>query len=419
MSRPDAADHGAAADEPTPSEPVAQEPVEAPVAEPVAAPVAAPVEALVEEEPADQEPTTAEKAADDATDDATEDFPEEDDAETPRRPDLETGYRRLLLAYPKDYRAIRGLEMLTTLLDGSRADQARPTPQETKDLLVGGVRYRLRLPSKWLVVLAVLVTFAATAAGAAAGAWLGWRTAGDLPNNAETRQIATTAFGPRWHGTVDRRDVLFDFDPPIRSKVEWVIVPIVGRTDYGPGWVEVSDNRGWLLAHLIAVRERLAAAGWRIGPIREAATGGEFVAAKDDLVLRAATSQGIVLLSIQRGEPGAVAPLTFLGGLFGAVAAWLGTASAVRRGRRDRAIIRSLCMVLAGGGAMGLIPVSMVTLAGIVAGWVGDEDSMPSAAWSAYMFLPLRPMSLLGALAIAVAAGLVGHLAPPQPATIS
>jgi hypothetical protein len=59
---------------------------------------------------------------------------------------LERHYRRLLLAYPRDYRERRSEEMLATLLDDAAAEQRRPTGTAAADLIVGGIRQRLQLP---------------------------------------------------------------------------------------------------------------------------------------------------------------------------------------------------------------------------------------------------------------------------------
>jgi hypothetical protein len=96
--------------------------------------------------------------------------------------DLESRNRRLVWAYPKRYRTQRGPELLTTLLDGARPGQTRPTGHEVKDLVLGGLRCRLRVPGKGAAVFAVFLAFAAgtpaatlgwtPALAAALGAWL-------------------------------------------------------------------------------------------------------------------------------------------------------------------------------------------------------------------------------------------------------
>lgn len=89
-------------------------------------------------------------------------------------PTLEHLYRRLMLAYPADYRRVRGDEIAGTLLEGSRADQRLPSLREAIGLLLGGVRTRARStrepgrPGDWADSLrlagALLVGFSATQA---------------------------------------------------------------------------------------------------------------------------------------------------------------------------------------------------------------------------------------------------------------
>jgi hypothetical protein len=53
-------------------------------------------------------------------------------------------YRRLLVVYPPSYRAARGEEILTTLLEGARPGQRFPTPREAAGLVLGGLQARAR-----------------------------------------------------------------------------------------------------------------------------------------------------------------------------------------------------------------------------------------------------------------------------------
>jgi hypothetical protein len=55
---------------------------------------------------------------------------------------LERRYRLLLRAYPAEYRAGRGEEMIGTLLEAAPPGQAWPRRRETAALLTAGVRVR-------------------------------------------------------------------------------------------------------------------------------------------------------------------------------------------------------------------------------------------------------------------------------------
>jgi hypothetical protein len=58
---------------------------------------------------------------------------------------LELAYRRLLLAYPADYRNERGDELVSTLLAAAPPGRRRPTIAEAFDLLYHGIRTRARV----------------------------------------------------------------------------------------------------------------------------------------------------------------------------------------------------------------------------------------------------------------------------------
>ena len=95
--------------------------------------------------------------------------------------ELERHFRRLLLAYPSDYRERRAEEMLATLLDDAAAGQRQPTRDEVVDLLVGGVRQRLRLPNRpGMVIAAVLAAFILGAFAGCGAGLIGWIGTGPL-----------------------------------------------------------------------------------------------------------------------------------------------------------------------------------------------------------------------------------------------
>jgi hypothetical protein len=59
-------------------------------------------------------------------------------------PRLERCYRWLLLAYPPEYRAVHGEEIIGTLLEASPPTQRLPSRREATGLLLGGLRTRAR-----------------------------------------------------------------------------------------------------------------------------------------------------------------------------------------------------------------------------------------------------------------------------------
>jgi hypothetical protein len=89
---------------------------------------------------------------------------------------LERRYRRLLRAYPADYRAERGDEIVGTYLDTVGAERRWPHARDVADLLAGGFRQHLRARhGRGLETGAPLAATLALAAGTVLAAfWLLW-----------------------------------------------------------------------------------------------------------------------------------------------------------------------------------------------------------------------------------------------------
>ncbi|MEJ3749423.1 hypothetical protein WEI85_39950 [Actinomycetes bacterium KLBMP 9797] len=99
-------------------------------------------------------------------------------------------YRRLLLAYPRAYRRARGDELLGALLDAAPPGRTRPTAREVADLIRHGLRTRLGRPaSRTVVVWAVLTAVISGVFTAAFATRAAWETARPLPRAAETRAM--------------------------------------------------------------------------------------------------------------------------------------------------------------------------------------------------------------------------------------
>ncbi len=93
---------------------------------------------------------------------------------------LERRYRLLLRAYPASYRAARGDELISTLLDTAEPDRAWPTWREARALVLAGLRVRAlqnrRLTTAANLRLSVLLGLAASigllGSGSAGRLWL-------------------------------------------------------------------------------------------------------------------------------------------------------------------------------------------------------------------------------------------------------
>ena len=251
-------------------------------------------------------------------------------------------YRRLLWAYPRAYRAGHGDEIVTTLLDMAEAGRGRPGPGPLLHLVLCGLRQRFRLPAgrplAW--VAAVLAAVALGAFGSAAGTWLGWQAAADLPSDRELSALNAAITGMPAEADVYRE--------PSAMK--------------GPGAFVRADGVATFSAD--RVRTALAAAGWHLtsftesaGAIRVGVSTVEERSIPTANVNYAATRGDLKLVgdgSVISGEPGlpldvrasystqvwprepvAVRPLTIAGILAGAVAGWWLAAAFAYRVRRS------------------------------------------------------------------------------------
>ncbi|HEX5596565.1 MAG TPA: hypothetical protein VFX61_11210 [Micromonosporaceae bacterium] len=173
--------------------------------------------------------------------------------------ELERWYRRLLWAYPIGYRRAHGQEILGMLMDSAEPGRRVPAWADAVDLVRGAVRQWFRLPVGWsavvaavlsAVVAAVLSAVVLGAVGAAAGSWLAWQTAAELPSDTAALQIAETAAGA-----------------PLTA-------PHVHRTDHLRAvWREVSVSNPYEQSFpdwtIEAAQARLRADGWTLGPVGE------------------------------------------------------------------------------------------------------------------------------------------------------
>jgi hypothetical protein len=89
--------------------------------------------------------------------------------------ELTRRYRRLLWAYPAEYRAERGIEIIDTCLELTAPGRRWPSPADAVDLLRGGLRQRLRAAGALglLAALPIAATLAYSTAVVLAGIWLG------------------------------------------------------------------------------------------------------------------------------------------------------------------------------------------------------------------------------------------------------
>jgi hypothetical protein len=331
-------------------------------------------------------------------------------------------YRWGLLAYPRWYRRERGLEMLTTLADAGPRDQGRARPRDVVDLLVGGVRCRLRPPRGfwWRAVVVVVALFAGLA-GTSAVQVLWPRGA---PSAVEaTRAAAVVIPAPPERVEPARRCVeCTDWDDGPLDRADFVDVL------YRP---PVSEVPGWMTA----ARERLAAAGWRVGEIRNdegdlrlrasrggltlSLTGTPYQSYVDkDLSRPNRTDPTVRVIATRSLSAGAVAASGggFLGGV---LAGWLVAAWATQRFRRQRRLIRLATLAGAAPGLgvallWDLLSVDYVFSVSVVGTWSPNHLWLP-ALWARESPTPLFVAAGSALLTVALAALSTRGDARPRP----
>jgi hypothetical protein len=323
--------------------------------------------------------------------------------------DLARRYRRLLLTYPRSYRRANGTEIVTTLLDAAPAGRTRPTRAEAVDLILGGVRYRFRVRGPLAVVGAITATLIAAIAVGAFAAFAAWQTAEPLPPDGQAARMIRPLIPATVTPVSNREDVIFD-DSPQFTDPRWVY--LVGGTDnyhVGKVWYEFAEPSGGDDRAVVdRMRAALAADGWRLGPTHQWAPGVETVAYRGPYRMEITTADvdtaGDMRLTITRTVPGAVLPATTVGIGIGALAGWLFAAWAARTLRRGRGLLAAFAVVGFSLGVFGVLPATVMSAAGLVAGYQTPHDPVP--VWGGYVFIFVRPLAYLGWLAIAGAAGL-------------
>ena len=272
----------------------------------------------------------------------------------PAHTELERWYRRLLQAYPVGYRRAYGDEILSMLMDSAEPGRRRPARADVADLAGDMLRQWFRLPTgPTAVVVAVLAALVLGAVGAAAGSWLAWQTAAELPSDTAVGQIDAVVGGVPYAGSaVQRSD---------------------GRGEIWPS-VSVYDESlltGWTLE---AAQARLRADGWTPGQMQqsdasaylndvrlagvyqvfEATRDGQTVTGYAQTITTPGVAAGTRLeVRIHPAEPASVPLVTAVGWLVGAIVAWLLTGWAGYRLRR-RALPRRLAAWALGLTALGL-----------------------------------------------------------------
>lgn len=346
---------------------------------------------------------------------------------------LYRSYQRLLAAYPRSYRRVREVEMLTTLMEAAPPSRQRATLREGLDLLGGGLRYRLRVPPgpayRVVAVVSALLGALLIAGGAVLAAW----------NLADTVPSASQA------DAVAREAVAGDPPPPVRHPTDQLHLDALGMgtspgdegyTGPPPAPLAVTytyrtTNPGaavWMsepAAALIVVADRLAAAGWSVDETVANEASAVFWAHRDGVAVQATALVGdrapneggswspgdpvSVWLNVHVVAPRVVNLALLAGGLIGGVLGWLYAAWVLRAfgrhtptGRLVLALVGITTLLVA---AVGLIAPTLLSIVGLalVDGWSPHDSLVPAATlWSS----PVLTLATLVGLLVVAAVGL-------------
>lgn len=181
---------------------------------------------------------------------------------------LEAAYRRLLLAYPHDFRRHRGPEVITTLMDAARPEQQRPTGREAANLILSGLLWRFRLPCGTAYrVVAVIAALLFGLFASAAGSQIAWQSTDTMPTTAEAMSVVQLAAsspvdqGPHESAFLDACDKA-ETNESCESLIPAGADPSV-RGVYTGHQLPQNEVNG----AVEQARTRLANAGWTIGRI--------------------------------------------------------------------------------------------------------------------------------------------------------
>jgi hypothetical protein len=275
-------------------------------------------------------------------------------------------YHRLLFAYPRAYRRSRGEELLGALLDAAPPGRTRPTAREAINLIRHGLRARLGRPASHTVVAwAVLTVVISGVFSAAFATRAAWETARPLPRTAEARaMLAEILPGQEFTGVQDAPAMFVIYGQPLSWNAARDLLFGDGG-EYAQSGIAGGVDAPTLPRQetVELVQQNLRAHGWTVYSVmvRDMYTcnapcdpDGQYttiVARRGDTVFKMEVYPPEISISppinagFGRSTPFAVYPFGLIGGVLGAVVAFLifGWASRRTEGRHlARAVVKVL-----------------------------------------------------------------------------
>ncbi|MDW3847730.1 hypothetical protein NMK34_14085 [Micromonospora sp. BRA006-A] len=273
-------------------------------------------------------------------------------------------HRRLLLAYPRDYRRARGAEILETVRD---VGSAHRRTRVAANLVRHGLRTRLGRPaSRTVVVWAAVFAVVCGLFAASFGTWLAWLGSRPLDHR-DLAAVVGQLYPDRQVSHIDRDDppaVFLIYGHPLTEDLlselllgdggEYALAELTASFDQTPA------------GGLTNLRQRLDAAGWkRSEPVRSDAYGcvpgsprcdpasipsdiTVYAERGDHILAVELNAEGSMNLTLGRATPGAAYPAGVIGFALGTLGGWVLFGWASRRTEGRRPLVQGPVKVLYG-----------------------------------------------------------------------
>ncbi|GIF78280.1 hypothetical protein [Asanoa siamensis] len=319
--------------------------------------------------------------------------------EDSEQPPLLRRYRWLLLAYPRWHRKLHGSDMLTALLDSAADNHRAGSAREAVTVTLDGLRCRLRIRGAGTRAFVVMLAIVGAGTFGAAASWIGWQSSAAPWPTIEHATVVGASLLPNGEPhTVTRRD-----DPigPWGSDADSALLTVVGSPELRPGGVHLDYAQTPVVdrkAVYTQAANRLAASGWRV-----TMNEGRLVAERDGLrttlwyVNRDASFDDAVV-EVYPTPPRLAYGLGGLGAVMGVLFAWLVTAAASARSRRQSVVKRFALNAMAVVGAVVSVPACLLNLIALV---VADANARAAPPWGGYQFALARPAAAIGVILLA------------------
>jgi hypothetical protein len=255
---------------------------------------------------------------------------------------LERDYRRLLLAYPREYRRARGDEIVTTLMEATPPDRVRPRAGDAWDLVRGGLSKRFA-PPHGRGYAAVALACAAAVAYVALGGAIRLTTASETSYDS---QIFTSAS-------------LLPPDAPLQGDAGRMWTTFGGPTEVD---LTFSPQPRALDDLAAEARARAVADGWVAGPIE----AHRFTLDRAGQAMVVTIAEGAhpepdttVYFTTRYPWPAPLVPAGVAAVVLGGLAGWLAGAWTLRR-YRSRTPAGQLLIALTGAPGLWLLAAAAV-----------------------------------------------------------